>query len=222
MLENTPEPKTIERKPPKPLWRKWLTRCLWIAPVVYLLLFTPFWAFWYVTLVAPMSGVKSYAEFYTSPWCKPGDFVLNILQPLVSDERMIEHFEKNKVEMERMAKLAMYGDVLKDTDDEPQAFQKADTRHVAMLKKIKIKAIVSSGFWYTNPYDIERIKQLKQCRNAQPSEEAIKRVCYNQQQLFSVELKPAFGRTTNETACSRSANKRYRYFPGTSPKMAMH
>jgi hypothetical protein len=138
--------------PQKPLWRKWLIRCLWIAPVVYLLLFTSFWAFWYSTIVGPLTGAKDLREFGASAWCKPGDFVLNILQPMVSDARMIEHFEKNKVEMEQMAKMAMYGDVLNDTDDMPQAFKKADTKHVAALKKIKIKNVVSSGFWYANPY----------------------------------------------------------------------
>ena len=219
MTPNLPPPKSNEKPPLKPSRRKWLKRLLWTTPVVCLLLFTPFWAFWYVTLVAAVSGVESIGEFYTSPWCKPGDFVLNVLQPMVSDERMIEHFEKNKVEMEQMAKLAMYGDVLKATDDQPQAFKRPDTEHVPILKKIKIKTVVASGPWYTNPYELKRVKQLKQCRNAQPNEEAIKLACFSQPQLRTVELTPAFGRTANETACSRMTSKHYRYYPVVPPKI---
>jgi hypothetical protein len=37
--------------------------------------------------------------------------------------------------------------------------------------------------------------------------------------LFSVRLTPAFGRTTNETACHRTAYKRYRYYPLIPPKV---
>lgn len=213
---------------PKPLWRKWLIRCLWITPVIYLLFFTSFWAFWYVTIVWPISGAR---DFSASPWCKPGDFVLNILQPMVSDARMIEHFEKNKVEMEQMARLAMYGGTRKDDDDLDKVVKRPNYDHVSVLKKIEIKTVVSSGPWYTNPYELDRVKQLKQCRsaqqngesykrmNAQQKEEAIKLACYSQPQLWTVELTPAFGRTSGETACHRMASKHYRYFPSTPPKI---
>ena len=212
-------PNSDEKPPPKSPHRKWLKRLLWTTPIACLLLFTPFWAFWYVTLVSAVSGVDSIGEFYTSPWCKPGDFVLNILQPMVSDERMIEHFEKNKVVMEQMAGLAMYGGTRNDDDDLDKVVKRPNYDHVPILKKIKIKTVVASGPWYANPYELDRVKKLKQCRNAQPNEEAIKLACYSQPQLWAVRLTPAFGRTANETACSRMTSKHYRYYPVVPPKI---
>ena len=40
-------------------------------------------------------------------WCKPGDWVLDTFQPMVSDARMIRHLNANRADMEKAALMTI-------------------------------------------------------------------------------------------------------------------
>lgn len=199
-------------------FRKWYWRGLLVAGGLYLLLCTYLWN---IVFGLFLVGVTNNAPMYQaaqSAWCKPGDWVLDTFQPMVSDQRMIDHLNKNREAMTRVAEMAG-----RKMDIYRGGTQAAEFN--TLVKALDMQSVGADGFWAENPDSIEGLETSRECyKKAKTQVE--RNVCWpevaaNGRGISMVSLEPAFGKTHSQYFCSIWGNsfKGYRYYPGGAPRI---
>lgn len=192
--------------------RKWLKRSAWALATLYVILGTYVWVILYGLFIAFVAPEMPQSKFRETMWCKPGDWVLDTFQPMVSDARMIRHLNANRAEMEKAALMTSNGtDVAHKSGLTPE--------FKILLKSIDIEDSGIAGSWPTNPYDINRVLEQERCVRDAPTLPD-RGTCFGSKRLI-VTLKPDFGRNWGQHFCTdnRHSNKGYMYFPAPAPRI---
>ena len=192
--------------------RKWLKRSAWIFATLYLILGTYVWVILYGLFILFFAPELPQSKFRETMWCKPGDWVLDTFQPMVSDARMIRHLNANRADMEKAALMTINR---ADVDSKGQTSESK-----MLLKSIDIEQAGRGGLWPTNPYDITWVLEQERCVRDTPSLEDRRRNCFKENRSMAI-LKPDFGRTRAQYFCTnnRNSNKGYLYFPAPAPRI---
>jgi hypothetical protein len=198
----------------KSLAPKWLRRLLALGALIYFVFFTFVWGLLY-TLILSFTG-QSVLETSESDWCKPGDWVLENLQPLDSDARMIEHWRKHKDKMTQVAEMA-------------SARQHVDAKGLTkaasdLYDSIDIYPIGPGSYWSLEPYSVERAREEAACLrgpfSSDPRQRAIQAMACSEDLPLQL-MEPKFGKTHEQFFCTtrRHTFKQYMYFPGGVPRI---
>ncbi len=195
-------------------WRRWLWRCVVAGLFLYVLLFTACGQILYrfsgmaLGSVAPDHPARK-------AWCETGDWLVETFQPLVSDERMIAHFQTHQAEMEKLAWMVINKQYTKPAGGLTPEFE-------LETKRLDLRYVGVGGAWPVEPYSVEAARTEKACRAIQDADRTHKTGGICRPTLNSVSMQPAFGRDNVVTFCSRRTTmlfKSYRYYPGVPPRI---
>lgn len=193
----------------------WLLAITALLAFLYLLLCTYLWNIVYGLFFAFMTDNAPNAVAAASPWCKPGDWVLETFQPMVSDKKMIDHYLKNKEAMTQAAEL-----VARKLDTDREGWTK---KFRQLLEKAELDNVSRSGAWAAQPYSVEAIansdREYTQCIEKTPLINDRSKCFKNS--IFLVVSTLNFGKTHAQYFCSEQRNsfKQYLYFPGGLPQV---
>lgn len=198
---------------------RWLKRILWMCLSLYIMLGTSAWNWIYSLALGLTYPEMSIREKAVHPSCIPGDWVLQTFQPMVSDERMIEHWQKHKADMTLAAEMVVH----RQHVDNQGLTQEARTLH----SKISVEGVGAGTTWPLEPYSVESAKAVDDCLNTAPPNESqdarVARVMEcTKTQWSTILMKPTFGKTHQQYFCTTQRNtfKQYVYFPGAVPRIA--
>lgn len=198
---------------------RWLKRTLWACFGLYIVLGTSAWNWIYGLSLALIYPEKTVRELSVHPSCIPGDWVLQTFQPMVSDARMIAHWQEHKADMTLVAEMAA-----NRQDVEPG---KGLTEQARMLyDKISVEGVGAGMSWSLEPYSVENAKAVENCQNiSPPNESQDARIARHQEcrktQRQANTLKPTFGKIHQQYFCTTQRNtfKQYIYFNGAIPRI---
>ena len=176
-----------------------------------MILGTYVWVFLYGLFNVLFASELPQSKFRETMWCKPGDWVLDTFQPMVSDARMIRHINANRADMEKAALMI--------SNKTYVAYKVGLTPEFkALMKSINMTDPGGGGLWPTNPYDNSWILEQERCVRDARTMEARGRDCLKENRSRAA-LKPDFGRTWAQYFCTdnRNSNKGYLYFPAPAP-----
>lgn len=196
------------------IWRHWLWRCIATGILVYVLLFTACGQILYGFSGMSLNSVPR-DHPVRQAWCETGDWLVETFQPLVSDERMIAHFQAHQAEMEKLAAI-----VGNQQDTKPEGGLKADFEQ--MRNKVGIRWIDTGPSWPIEPYSVEATRKEKACRAIQDADRTHKTGGICRPKINGVIMRPAFGRDNVAAFCSRRTSilsKSYFYYPGVPPRI---
>ena len=193
-------------------WRKWLVRVAWTFATLYLVLDTYAWVVLYGLFIALFAPGLPQSKFSETMWCKPGEWVLDTFQPMVSDARMIRQVNANRADMEKAALMT-----INRTDVDSKGMT-AESK--LLLKSIDLALVGLGESLPANPNDINRVFEQERCVRDAPSLEHRRSNCFKEKRSISV-LKLDFGRTWAQHFCTDSCNssKSYPYFPAPSTRI---
>lgn len=206
----------------QPPWARRIAVTIGIAGLLYLVLCTYLWNILYGLFLGVVIDTTP-ARLATSPWCKPGDWVLETFQPMVSDQRMIDHLNKNKKEMTELAEMMARNRFLESN----MAGRKP--RFISLQKSLDMGDISNGGFWAERPYSLEDAMAEESCwgkiRNTN-STDAERSTCSHNadalgRRLSVVFMKPDFGKVWAQYFCShaKTSSKGYVYYPSEAPRI---
>lgn len=182
---------------------------------LYLLLCTYLWNIVYGIFFAFMTNNAPNAKAASSPWCEPGDWVLETFQPMISDEKMIDHYLKNKEIMTQAADLAA-----RKLDTNREGWTREFRQ---LLEKADLENVGRAGGWAAQPYSVDAVansdSEFKRCVEQTPS--INERGKCAKSSIFRVISTPNFGKTRAQYFCNEQRNsfKQYLYFPGGLPQV---
>lgn len=201
-------------------WRRRIFMAVGTATALYFLLFTYVWNVVFGLLAGLLAVNAPNSSFARNTLCKPGDWVLDTFQPMVSDKEMIDHLNKNREVMTRAAEIAGRQ---QNTRPEGGTTKEFDAL-VAMTGMRTIGG--GGGSWSENPYSTDGLEVIRQCfinAKTQPERYACGQVerANGQGRIFTVHLEPAFGKTYSQYFCTAAHNsfKGYLYYPGGVPRI---
>jgi hypothetical protein len=197
---------------------RWLKRTLWACLGFYIVFCTYAWNILYGLAVIAIYPEMRVFEAAVHPSCIPGDWVLQTFQPMVSDARMIKHWQEHKADMTRAAEMSVHRlDV-----DKNGLTQEARALH----SKISVESVGGGMSWDVQPYSLEHAKEIEQCLNTAPPNESqdarIARVMEcTKTRRPEVLMEPSFGKTHQQYFCTtqRNTSKEYVYFPDAIPRI---
>lgn len=208
----------------------WLIGLATLFVFFYVLLCTYAWNIVYGLFFAYMAGNMPNYLAVQSPWCEPGDWVLETFQPMVSDKAMIEHLNENYAEMTQLAELVAHGrhvDTANKYGPTPE--------YAALTKKLNISGTNRSFSWAERPYSMEEAVTSHNCYKAvdevlKPATDQLRQKAWEEcrqkdaamgRDLQGVSIEPWFGKTHAQYFCSLARNsfKKYVYYPGGAPKV---
>lgn len=198
---------------------RWLKRTLWACLSLYIVLGTSAWNWIYGLSLALIYPKMTVRELSVHPSCIPGDWVLQTFQPMVSDARMIAHWQEHKADMTLAAEMAVH----RQDVDSHGLTEQART----LYSKISVEGASAGPSWSLEPYSIERAKAVEDCLNQPPplNESQNARVARvmecTKTQRSAMVLVPTFGKTHQQYFCTTQRNtfKQYIYFPGAIPRI---
>lgn len=179
-------------------------------------------------------STMSVNEFTQTSWCDVDRWVNQSFQPMMSDQTMIDHLNKNRDAMTKAAEAVAYGGppfYLIGTSADAQR-KKTDSLNQLFKAAGVVSFQIHSGYWSDDPYSMKSAQLMKEldvfeksCLSATKSnKERIE--CISQSfrlapKLNIVSGEPNFGKTRSASACSthRQTVKTYIYFPGTPPRI---
>ncbi|UUZ65414.1 hypothetical protein LP417_13310 [Polaromonas sp. P1-6] len=185
---------------------------------LYIVLGTSTWNWIYGLALGLTYPEMSIHENAVHPSCIPGDWVLQTFQPMVSDERMIEHWKKHQADMTLAAEMVVH---------RQHVDNQGLTQEARMLySKISVEGVSRGIDWSMEPYSVENAKAVDACLNTPPPNESqdarIARVqeC-TKTHRSTILLLPTFGKTHQQYFCTTQRNtfKQYAYFPGAIPRI---
>jgi hypothetical protein len=187
---------------------------------LYLLLCTYLWNVVYGLFLVIVTNDAPAHVVATSQWCKPGDWVLQTFQPMVSDQRMMKHYARHKEEMNRYAEMFVKQQNISKKDQE---------QDLEMQQRAEVTGSMSSGGpWSQNPYSVDEAIASRLCwsRLSHSSTQEERLACWRNdvalgRGLTVVNVTPSFGKTHAQYFCSvgRNSFKGYKYFPGGIPRV---
>ncbi|MFZ2327232.1 MAG: hypothetical protein WAW73_09965 [Rhodoferax sp.] len=199
-------------------WRVplWLKRLLGVFLGLYILLGTYAWNLIYGLIQIAIYPTLTVRELAEHPSCIPGDWVLETFQPMISDARMIEHWQKHRADMALTAEM-----IVKRQHADNNGLTK-EAR--ALYSKISVEVGEGHG-WSLEPYSIESAKAVDACYSKprpqnESQEDRLARVAEcSKTHIPTILLKPTFGKTHQDYFCTtrRHSSKQYIYFPGPEP-----
>lgn len=193
-------------------WRRWLWRCI-ACGFLGFLLFTSCGQILYGFSGVALDPIAS--DPVKKAWCDTGNWLVDTLQPLVSDERMIEHLQAHQVEMEKLAWRVVNKQYTKPEGGLIKEFE-------LETKRLGMRDVGGGGPWPVDPYSVEAARTEKACRAIQDADRSHKTVGICRPTLDSVAMRPAFGRDSVANFCSQYASlafKQYFFYPGVAPKI---
>lgn len=167
-------------------------------------------------------------------YCDFSNRLVETLQPLVSDESMIRHLEKNRDGLLKIAEVFHQKQHVKLRGGLTNEFR-------ALLKDVQIEGVGVGAAWSDEPYSVESAKKWKQCMQAIDAvpnlgrEKTKASEVAEMQRRFTlmeqcdkeahrhdaVAFLPDFGRTSQQFYCTtrRLSFKQYKYYPGGTPQI---
>ncbi len=206
-------------KPQKIRVPRWLKRTLWACFGLYIVLGTSAWNWIYGLSLALIYSEKTVRELSVHPSCIPGDWVLHTFQPMVSDARMIAHWQEHKADMTLAAEMSVHR---QDVDNNGL------TREARMLyDKISVESASDGPGWSLEPYSIDNAKAVNACLDKLPPPNESDNARFarvdecTKNHRFAQALVPTFGKTHQQYFCTTQRNtfKQYIYFPGAIPRI---
>lgn len=213
-----------------PIWRRRMFIAIGTATVFYLVLCTYLWNILYGIFFAYMVNNAPNAQSAASPWCEPGDWVLETFQPMVSDKAMIKHLQKNKLEMTRVAEMAARSQHVDAVGNYNPA-----SGFNELVDKLNLLSVTRTYSWAERPYSVEEaqishacvvnidtvIKPATQAARNEAFIDCRKKDLAMGRGLSIVSIEPWFGKTFAQYFCStaRNSSKGYVYYPGGVPRI---
>lgn len=197
----------------KSLWQKWLLPGLSTSVFVYLMLATPVGPLLYA--LSGMAVLPIASDPVKKAWCNTGNWMVDTFQPMVSDERMIQHLQANQSDMEKLAWM-----VINNQDTKPEGGLRKEFEELRNKSGIRWHGVGAA--WPTEPYSVDAARNEKACRAVQDADHTHKTRENCRPTLASVSMDPAFGRQSTSKFCSQnavSAFKHYTYYPGVPPRI---
>lgn len=196
-----------------------LKRSLWACLGLYVVLGTYAWNVIYALLLIAIYPKMTNLDAAVHPSCIPGDWVLQTFQPMVSDARLVKHWQEHKADMTLAAEMAVHRQHVEGNG----LIQEARD----LYRKISIEGASAGPSWSMEPYSLEKIKTDTDClNNTNPvGESKLVRSARVHQCIQSwrttILMEPTFGKTHQQFFCTTSRNtfKQYIYFPEAIPKI---
>ena len=133
-----------------------------------------------------------------APLCKPGNWVLDTFQPMISDEEMIDALNKNKEVMTRVAEMAGRLTYFDYSGEQSAEF-------LASSEAARLRVIYNSDRWAEHPYSTEGLEVIRLCyldaKSSRERDACLSLEFANGRVIFPVLLNPTFGKTSSRYFC---------------------
>lgn len=191
----------------------WIKRALWASALLYVVMGTFVWQTLYGAFLVAFAPELPRSKFRESNWCRAGDWVIDVFQPMVGDNALLKHLAQNKEEMLELASMVIDRSYVSNVSGLTSEFK-------TKILNAHMDDVGPGSAWPAEPYSVERVRKLELCLNEHKELEARRSECLTERGT-QVIFRPSFGRTWGQYFCTenRSTTKGYIYFPGVAPRI---